>query len=602
MQADPAGFAKAYGITVADANRVGQRDYDIFRWGGEARADWRFTENGTAIFQVGRTSNDGIELTGLGAGQTDGWVYTYYQARFNVGRLFAQTYLNTSDAGDSYLLKRGATLVDQSKMWVGQLQHGIALGDDRLDLIYGLDYRKTTPDSKGTIYGRYENDDVITEFGLYGQAELSLTEMLTLIGAARFDNTSVLEDPLWSPRAALVFQPTPTQSLRLTYNRAVSTPTSLNMFLDINGGRAPSTLGTLGYLGRATGPGDNGLSFQNADGTFKGMRSPFSGSPATVQAVTSQNLWINAVNFLLARGTPGVTAAWRGFNASSVGINVYDPLNPTNIVPIGQAKVADVPHMEASTNNTFEVGYQGVFGARVALAADAWKSKRENFTSPLTLWTPLLLLNGPQLAGMLIANGVPAASAAALAGSVGPVPLAVITDPTIPTLGADLIQTYVNYGEVDLWGADVSLTAFLTDEWTLGATGSFVSDDFFRPKLNGIEQSVALNAPDKKATVTVAYRGTDNGFTGELRSRFTAGFPANSADYVGTKCIGGTGPLVEDCVASATIVDMATGYHIPNTGATVQLSVSNLFNSDYRNFVGVPNIGRLAMVQLKYDF
>ena len=49
-------------------------------------------------------------------------------------------------------------------------------------------------------------------------------------------------------------------------------------------------------------------------------------------------------------------------------------------------------------------------------------------------------------------------------------------------------------------------------------------------------------------------------------------------------------------------MDLTLGYRIPNTGATAQLYVSNLFDADYRNFVGVPNIGRLALLQLKYDF
>ena len=41
---------------------------------------------------------------------------------------------------------------------------------------------------------------------------------------------------------------------------------------------------------------------------------------------------------------------------------------------------------------------------------------------------------------------------------------------------------------------------------------------------------------------------------------------------------------------------------LADSGATVQVSVTNLFDSAYRNFVAVPNIGRLAMVQLKYAF
>jgi hypothetical protein len=30
--------------------------------------------------------------------------------------------------------------------------------------------------------------------------------------------------------------------------------------------------------------------------------------------------------------------------------------------------------------------------------------------------------------------------------------------------------------------------------------------------------------------------------------------------------------------------------------------VTNLFNTPYRSFVGVPDIGRFAMVSMKYDF
>ncbi len=50
--------------------RVGLRDFDLHRYGLEARADYRFADDGTAVFTYGRTSATGIELTGLGAGQT----------------------------------------------------------------------------------------------------------------------------------------------------------------------------------------------------------------------------------------------------------------------------------------------------------------------------------------------------------------------------------------------------------------------------------------------------------------------------------------------------------------------------------------------------
>jgi len=54
-------------------------------------------------------------------------------------------------------------------------------------------------------------------------------------------------------------------------------------------------------------------------------------------------------------------------------------------------------------------------------------------------------------------------------------------------------------------------------------------------------------------------------------------------------------------VDSSTLVDVNVGYQIPRTRATAQLAVTNLFDSPYRSFVGVPNIGRFAMLRLKYD-
>ena len=633
----------ALGLTPAQVDlqikRVGVRNNQVERFGGEARADWRFRDNGTAIVQVGRSSNSGIELTGLGAGQTDDWVYSFYQARVNLGRLFAQTYVNTSDAGDSFLLRQGQTLVDKSKMWVSQLQNGTALAGDKLDFVYGLDYQRTTPDSEGTIYGQYEDDDRITLFGAYLQAEAKPMDKVTLLGALRYDDSNLLVDPVWSPRAAVVFTPLPAQSFRATYNRAFSTPSTLNLFLDINGGRAPSSLGQLGFLVRGTGPGRNGLSFQDATGGLRGMRSPFNpaaaGGPKALLPVNAQTLWQEAVALLVAQrqlsaaqaagltSQPVLTSA-----AAVLKINTFDAITG-KVTPLAQSKVADVPRLKESLTTTYELGYQGVINDRLALAVDVWKSKKTNFTSPLTVWTPLLTLDRTVLTawltGVFQQQGLPAAqaagTAAALAGGVGSdpatnapgAPLAVVSTPDVATLGADLITTYVNYGAVDLSGADVSVTAYLTPQWSLGLTGSLVSDDFFRltPSTPGAkEQIVALNAPDQKGSVTLGYRNTASGVNGEVRARHTSEFPANSAGYVGNKCVltpaeltaAQKAGIVEDCVQPATVVDFTFGYRIPNTGATAQLYVSNLFDSDFRSFVGVPNIGRMALVQLKYDF
>ncbi len=227
--------------------RLGVRDYDIQRFGFEARADWQFDETGTVVGTYGRTNSSGVELTGLGAGQTKDWIYEFYQLRLNKDRFFAQAYYNTSDAGDSYLIREGVPLVDKSTVMVGQLQQGLAFADGRQDFTFGVDYFATRPQTGGTVNGSYEANDDINEWGVYLQSKTALTEQFDFIVAGRTDSHSLLPSNVWSPRAALVFKPSETSSLRATYNRAFSTPSSLNYFLDISGGAAPGPLGPLGF-------------------------------------------------------------------------------------------------------------------------------------------------------------------------------------------------------------------------------------------------------------------------------------------------------------------------------------------------------------------
>jgi outer membrane receptor protein involved in Fe transport len=155
-------------------------------------------------------------------------------------------------------------------------------------------------------------------------------------------------------------------------------------------------------------------------------------------------------------------------------------------------------------------------------------------------------------------------------------------------------------GDINLWGGDIAIQAFLTDDWILNATYSHVSDDYFE-----IDDGapIALNAPKDKGSIGLAYRNLGAGFTASTRVRFNSEFPAESAGYVGTKCLptSSGGLFEEECVSSAAIVDLTASYAIPRTAATLQLSVTNLFDTAYRSFVGVPDVGRFTMLRFKYE-
>tara|TARA_B100001123_G_scaffold192078_1_gene219149 strand:+ start:5916 stop:8513 length:2598 start_codon:yes stop_codon:yes gene_type:complete len=624
------GLSAANAKTACD--RLGIRDNDTKRLGFEMRADWQFAEDGTFVTTYGRTDATGIEMTGLGAGQAKNWIYEFYQARLNKDRFFAQAYYNTNDAGGSYLLRDGTPLTDQSTLFVAQAQHGFSFLDDVQDFTFGVDYYATRPKSLGTIYGSYDTNDDLNEWGAYVQSKTALSSQLDLIVAGRMDAHSALSDNVWSPRAALVFRPEENQSLRVTYNRAFSTPSTLNLFLDIPGGFAPAPLGPLGYGTRAFGTGPNGWALQKPDGSLRGMRSPFNpGGAGQLLPASPTVLWPMAVGVLAAQGAIDATTAGLlnslSPTSSDIGLMLLNPLTMA-LSPADGFVLPKVDPLLESYTETFEVGWTGVLNNRVAISADVYRMKKNNFISPLILQTPMITMNGQDVGAFisgpvgtavttavmdqLMAAGMGQAEAyaaglaqaeatvTALATGIAQLPLAVVSSDQVPTRGADLLLTYRNVGDVTLWGADLSVQAFLTDEWTLSGTYSHISEDYF-DVVGGAP--IALNSPKNKGSGMLAYRNLSSGFNVSGRVRITSSFPAESAGFVGTKCItGGTGGIFEeDCVASSTIFDLTAGYKVPDTRATLQVSVNNVFDTGYRSFVGVPNIGRFAMMRVKYD-
>lgn len=583
------------GLSTAEAqaacNRIGNRSFDVERYSFEARVDYSLGDDQGIVGTYGRNSSSGIELTGLGAGQTDGWISEFYQLRFNSGRFFAQTYLNQSNAGDSFLLRDGTILADESSLFVGQAQHGFDVADGRQDFTYGFDYFATRPDSKGSIYGSYENEDDINEWGVYLQSTTELTPQLELIGALRLDSHSVLPENVWSPRAALVYSPNDNHGIRLSYNRAFSTPTALNYFLDISGGVAPAPLGALGYSTRAYGSGRTGWGVQNSDGSLRGMRSPFTpaglGGPSQLLPADATTMWQILVGVLQFQGaiTPGQAAALGALTPSNSDI-VRVGLNPLTgeSAPVSALVLPDIDPTRESITQTFELGWTGQIQNRVQIVADVYYTKKSDFVSPLLVQTPLLFLERTSMEAYLTPFvGAPTAAAIAAGGSQ--VPIGVVSSDSNGARGAELILSYRNVGEVDFWGGDLAIEVLLSDEWRLSGMYSYVSKDEFE-----IDDGtpITLNAPMNKGALGLAYRGLQQGVTASGRVRFTDSFQASSAGFVGE-------------VDSYAIVDLTAGYEIPSTRATLQLTVSNVFNEGYQSFVGVPEIGRFTMLAVRYE-
>lgn len=610
--------------------RIGERDFDISRWGGEARLDWRATPSLTTVLSGGLTNAaNGIELTGLGASQVTDWKSSYVQARATWNRLFVQGYINMSDAGDTYLLRNGAPISDRSRLMVAQVQHGTSLWNDRQNFTYGADYLFTDPRTDGTINGWYEEDDQTSEFGAYLQSETDISERLSLVLAGRVDTHSALPDPVFSPRAAIVFKPREGHALRLAYNRAFSTPSSLNQFLDL-GSALPGTdagsagLRRLGYSLRIQGTGDNGFSFLDENGGYQ-IRSPFNAAnpgqlipvagvspaffPAAVAVVAQQ---------AAAAGTPlpgPLVAYLSGLHPTNaqVGLNYLD-LVTRQTAPLSALTLDRIEPIRESPSTTLEAGYKGLLANRLLIAADVWWSRKEGLVTPLTIQTPLVLLNPQQLGAYLVPRfmadlGYSQAQATALAGQLVPglaqVPLGVISSEDVDARSAQALVTYVNVDEnIDLWGTDVSATALLGNEFELAGSVSFVNENMWETNNAGL---VTLNAPRWKGTIALDYDNDDTGLFGEVRMRYNDAFPVNSGVYIGTRCLNEAGapenPLQEDCVQAYTLFDLNLGYRLPMVpGATLNVLVNNVLDEEYRPFPGTPTMGRMLIARIKYDF
>ena len=545
------------------------RDRDVNRQGGEVRVDLRPTSASELIATYGRSeAASAVEPTGLGPAQVKDWVYQTYQLRGRYKGLFAQVFMNTSDAGGSFLLTAVkpttncpdtsdfACIIDRSKQIVGQIQHGFSLGL-RQRFIYGVDYIATRPKTEGTINGRNENDDDITETGGYVHSVTDFSDKFQLTAAARVDKHSRLEDPVFSPRLALVFKPIENQNFRLTYNRAFSTPSTNNLFLDLLAGRIPTT-GTQLFGVRALGVPEGGLTFRrDCTGGIGGlcMRVPtaFGGTPANPLPASAALLYKAAFAAagpsLIAAGVPANIVTYLA-SQQPTGAEVATKLRVLNsangiFTDVLPTDLRDVNRLKPEIHNTIEGGYKGIIKERFQISLDVWHENRKNFVGPLIVETPNVFMDattlGGFIAGKLAAIGVPAAQIAALAptvaGALGGVsgsatvkgvPLAVVNFNEANSSAADVILTYRNFGNLNLWGSDLGTELLLDKGFSVAGTYSWVNKNLFpRSEVGGV-QDISLNAPANKHSVTLRYRNEDKGWGGELRERHVDGFQALS--------------------------------------------------------------------------
>jgi outer membrane receptor for ferrienterochelin and colicins len=602
---------------------TGCRDFDLEKWNVDARVDVRPGPGTELIFNAG-TTNAGslIEYTGIGSAQARDWRYSYAQARFRWNNLFVQGFGNFSNAGDSFLFRSGQSIVDESRVYGAQVQHGVDIGSKET-LLYGIDYAYTDARTDGTINGRNEADDDIREIGAYIHSTTRFSEKLDLVLALRWDDHSRLDDSHLSPRAAIVYKPSEDQSIRATFNRAFSTPSNNNLFLDILAARLPPPLP---FNVRALGVPETGFHFRGYCGTGGVsdlcMRTNWPGAPTTALPAQAATLWPVARGIILQQiannpALPGqvkaaVAAALNAMNptATQVGTALRN-LNTTSgtFEATTADAVADIGQLKAEISNAFELGYNAILSNKVRLSAAAWYERKENFVGPLIVESPNVFLdpasttaffaNSPawQALGTQLPPDLFAQLTGQVVGGMLIVPLATIVPDSPLTSTGDMFLTYRNFGKLDLWGTDLSFDYLFNDRWSISGMWSHVSDDFFSAEEVEGPTDVALNATSDKVAFTGRYRQGVYGIAAEAGVRYTKGFPVNSGVYVTELNSDGTRRAIPDW----TVFDAQVSYRF-KFGLMASLVAQNLFNENYATFVGIPQLGRLVLTKLQYEF
>lgn len=611
------------------------RNNFLRNYSSDARLDFRFNPKTELILSGGFSSATGIELTGLGASQVKDWTYMYAQARFRHKNLFIQGYMNSSDAGGTYLLRSADYIIDKSKFYVAQVQHSSQVGE-KLRFIYGADMLLTQPETESTINGQFEDDDNFTELGAYVQGEWDISKMLKFVASGRVDKQTFVEQPFFSPRAALVVKPNARNNIRFSFNRAFTSPSALNTSLDVL-----ESKDAFGYTSVAGIPyGIDGRGVGNRYGFIFGhdefgtlqFRSPF--APLTNSGSLADYISLNNSDFNnAALGPVGAIVAanmiQQGVPAGIANIIADEIITPSqygqtignNLIMLDLDKeaflpenavkpedVKDIPKVKNQTTVTYEIGYSGIIKDRLMLTVDLYRTDISDFISALKLQTPNVFLNyddllvviqqhidssqTQDLASFLTyifdtpANGGNGNGKAAdeLAAIVAGVPVGTVS----PQFANDpsLLLTFGNFGNVTVYGFDVGAKFYFTEDIRIGATYSFVNKDEFETE----GTVIPLNAPRHKVGVSLQYDWKKIGLDMGARWRWQDAFPGNSGVFVGK-------------VKAINQVDASLTYTFPFLKSMkLNVTVSNILNNKVQEFVGAPAMGRLAMGRLIYTF
>jgi len=229
--------------------------------------------------------------------------------------------------------------------------------------------------------------------------------------------------------------------------------------------------------------------------------------------------------------------------------------------------------LEVEKVRSHELGYAGIYGGKLYVTVDLYKSNLENFVTDLlpgvnTSFVPYTVPTNIPTIPAPVQAGVTAFLRAALGANFAGL--------TTVNGKPALVFSYANAGKVDTKGGEIAFNYYLTNHWVLDFNYSHFDFDV---KEQAIGDQLLPNAPKKKYNAGISYRGDK--FDAKIAYRWVDDFRWAAGVFVGN-------------VPQYDVVNLAANYRFSNL-LGFGVDVSNALDDEHYEAFGGDLLGRRAL-------
>jgi iron complex outermembrane receptor protein len=346
----------------------------------DARVDYDIEEGRRLSFSGGVAGTDGMMHTGIGPFDIDtGTVMAYAKANYSQGGLRASLFTNILRGDANNLLSvnpltgRPVTFdftsntydLDVSNVQTLAGRHVVSYGGNVRLNFFDLSIAPTSDDR--------------TEFGIFAQDEIFLSDVFRWVVGARVDRFDYIDDFVFSPRTTLMIKPQDNHTFRVSYNRAYRSPSVINNHLNLIIAE-PISLAALGgpalYALPINITGNTDLEEQSLDAFEVGYSSTLG---RTVLSAAFYRNWVK--NEILFTEDPTGR-----YTAANPPANWPLPAGAINFIP-GRSLTGRFTYMNfgKSTQQGFELGVNSSVNAMFDVFANySWQAEPDPEGFPLS--------------------------------------------------------------------------------------------------------------------------------------------------------------------------------------------------------------------------